>query len=113
MASQTANEGPGPSSAGGSSATSAGGSGGYSSMQWLLAWAVLITVLALLAQTEVGYVAIYYALALMILVLLVTQYKWFANVLAPFTSLQPGLAAPEKSGVTGETAANTANTQTA
>lgn len=84
----------GPTSAGGSSA--ADGSD-YSPFQWLMAWAVLLIVLALLAQTDLGYLAIYYALALMILFLIVTQYKWFAGVLAPFGSLRPGVVAPGES----------------
>lgn len=83
----------GPSSAG----SNAIGSSDYSPFQWLMAWAVLLIVLALLAQTDLGYLAIYYALALAILFLIVTQYKWFAGVLAPFGSLRPGVVAPGES----------------
>ena len=65
----------------------------YSAMQWLVAWVVLITVLVFLARTRLGYLLIYYALAISVVILLVTQYKWFASALAPFQSLKPGVVA--------------------
>lgn len=86
----TTTEEQGPSSPGSNTA----GSGSYTSFQWLLAWTLLIVVLILAARTRIGYLLIYYALALSVLILLVTQYKWFAGVLAPFGSLRPGLVAP-------------------
>lgn len=59
-------------------------------MRWVIAWAVVIMVLALLNRTRLGHTLIYYALALMLLLLLVTQYKWLANVLQPITGKDAG-----------------------
>ena len=70
--------------------SSHGDAGSYTSFQWLLAWVVLFVVLIFLARTRIGYLLIYYLLALSVVFLLVTQYKWFASVLAPFGSLKPG-----------------------
>lgn len=79
----------------------------YSSFQWLLAWVVLLTVLIFLARTRIGYLLIYYALALAIILLLVTQYKWFAGVLAPFGSLRPGVVAPDNTSSGASTSTGT------
>ena len=65
--------------------------GSYPTYRWLLAWAVLILVLFLLNKSRIGHLIIYYSLVLMLLFLIVTQYKWFVGVLAPFGSLGPGL----------------------
>lgn len=65
--------------------------GNFSTFQWLLAWVVLAVVTLLLIRTRIGYLLAYYALALSILFLVVTQYQWFASVLAPFSALAPGL----------------------
>ncbi|MGZ6392508.1 MAG: hypothetical protein ACXWQZ_24990 [Ktedonobacterales bacterium] len=54
-------------------------------MRWVIAWAVVLLLLGLLNRTRLGHTLIYYALALMLLLLVVTQYKWFANVLQPIT----------------------------
>lgn len=59
-------------------------------MRWVIAWAVVIMVLALINRTRLGHTLIYYALALMLLLLLVTQYKWVANVLSPITGKDAG-----------------------
>lgn len=66
-------------------------SSGFSAIQWLVAWTVLIVALVFLAKSRIGYLVIYYALVLSLVFLVVTQYKWFAGVLAPFQSLRPGL----------------------
>lgn len=76
----------GPSTVGSSHADSSS----YSSFQWLVAWTVLIVTLVFLARTRIGYLLIYYGLALLIILLLVVNYKWFAGALAPLNSLKPG-----------------------
>ncbi|MBF6613880.1 MAG: hypothetical protein IVW55_12200 [Chloroflexi bacterium] len=65
----------------------------FSTFQWMLAWVVLLVLLAALNRTRLGHAALYYALLLMLLFLLVTQFAWFKGVLAPFRSLGPGLVA--------------------
>lgn len=53
--------------------------------RWLLAWTVVLLVLWLINKTSLGHVALYYLLALSLVFLVVTQYKWFAQALAPLT----------------------------
>jgi len=69
----------------------AGGSSTFSSFQWIVAWLVLLILLALLNRTKFGHVLIYYSLVVMLIFLLVTNYKWFAGVMAPFRTLTPAL----------------------
>ena len=51
--------------------------------QWMLAWLLLIALLAFASTTEIGHTAIYYLLVLFLLFLLVTQYQFVAQSLAP------------------------------
>jgi uncharacterized membrane protein YgcG len=67
----------------------------YNTVQWLMAWAVLGVVLFLLNKTRLGHALLYYGLVLLLVFMLVTNYRWFTNVLAPFSSLRPGLVPPE------------------
>ena len=69
--------------------------------RWLVAWTMLALLLVALNRTRIGQVLIYYALALMLFFLIVTQFKFFADALAPFAQLGPGLTAGE--GPQGET----------
>lgn len=84
-------------------ATNATTAGAYT-FRWLLAWAVFLFILMLANRTRVGHVTIYYLLVLAALLLLVTQYRWLANVLAPIASLSlqpstiPTATAPAPSG---------------
>lgn len=55
---------------------------------WLIAWIVLGVIIALIIRTAVGYRIVYYALALALLFLLVTNATWIASALAPFNDLQ-------------------------
>lgn len=52
---------------------------------FIASWLVLISVMTLISKTRVGYVIIYYSLLLMILVLLLTEYKQIAPLLNPMT----------------------------
>lgn len=64
----------------------------YPAYRWLAAWAVLLLILWLLNRTTLGHLAIYYALALCLLFLLVTNSQAISWWLAPFTgrkSLNP------------------------
>lgn len=72
-------------------------SGGSSSAQpltsnaaynWIVAWVVLLIVMALIIRTSVGYRIVYYALALTLLFLLVTNAQWIAAALSPFNQIQ-------------------------
>lgn len=51
----------------------------------LLAWAVVLVLVGIANQSRVGHTAIYYLLVLALFLLIVTQYRWFASVLAPIT----------------------------
>lgn len=54
---------------------------------WLLAWGMLILLAILAARTQLGYRLIYYGLALLILFLVLTNYKWFQATLAPLQTV--------------------------
>lgn len=51
----------------------------------LLAWAVVLILVGIANQSRVGHAAVYYLLILALFLLIVTQYRWFATVLAPIT----------------------------
>lgn len=86
------------------SSTNEGGALG-GDFKWLVAWLVLILIIAAANRTRVGQVVTYYALALMILFLVVTQFRFFVAALAPFQNLGPGLSSGSDAGPQGETAA--------
>lgn len=74
-----------------------GAPGGSSSAQpltsnaaynWLVAWVVLLIIMALIIRTNLGYRIVYYALALTLLFLLVTNAQWIAAALSPFNQIQ-------------------------
>lgn len=54
---------------------------------FLASWAVILALLTLASRTRVGYVAIYYGLLLLILILLVTEYAQIAPLLSGVESL--------------------------
>lgn len=56
----------------------------FSAFRWLLAWAVLFFVLTLLNRTRFGHVLVYYGLALILTLLVVTSYGSYVWALAPF-----------------------------
>lgn len=62
-------------------------SGSTSVYGWLLAWFVVIVFLILGARTRIGYSLIYYGLALMLLFLMLTNYKWFAAAVKPLQTV--------------------------
>lgn len=73
---------------------------------WLSAWIVLALILLLFTRTKFGRTFVYYGLLLMIFFLIVTQYKWFVNVLKPFSTLSVGASSAggtvDKSSPAGE-----------
>lgn len=76
------------------SAASSNSAGIYQNdFAWLSAWIVLALILLLITRTGIGRTLVYYALLLMIFFLIVTQYKWFAGVLKPFSTLSLGSTA--------------------
>ena len=60
-------------------------SGGAATFRWLLAWGVVLMLAGLANRSRVGHLLIYYGLVLMLFLLIVTQYQWFSNALAPIT----------------------------
>lgn len=70
----------------------------YTSFQWIMAWLILFILLAFFNKTRIGHLVLYYALVLMILFILVSNAGWFANILAPFQSLTPGLSGTSNAG---------------
>jgi hypothetical protein len=73
-----------------------------------LAYLVIIVLLWAFSKTRIGYAAIYYGLCLILLLLLVTQYRWIAAILAPLSSQTPPPPGPMGisglGGVTGSSA---------
>ena len=53
--------------------------------RWVAAWGIVLLVLWLINRTAVGHVILYYLLVVMLFFLIATQYKWFAQALAPLT----------------------------
>lgn len=51
--------------------------------RWLLAWAIVIALATVLNKTRAGHSFLYYSLWLMLIFLLVTQYKFIAAALEP------------------------------
>ena len=62
-------------------------SGGAAMFRWLLAWAVVLMLAGLANRSRVGHMLLYYLMVLALVFLIVTQYRWFANALAPITGL--------------------------
>lgn len=60
-----------------------------STFRWLLAWAIVIVLAGLANKTRIGHTLMYYMLWLLLLFLLVTQYRYIANALAPVGSPIP------------------------
>lgn len=92
------------SSSSGSNPNDSGASAWETDFRWLVAWLVLLLVLWAINRTAVGRVVTYYALALMLLFLLVTQFKFIAGALAPFASpgIGPGLSSNSDTPDTGQ-----------
>ncbi len=55
----------------------------YATYRWILAWLVMIVLLSYFNTTRIGHVIIYYALALSLLLVVATQYRFFTFALAP------------------------------
>jgi hypothetical protein len=70
-------------SEGGSTQTSGGTDENASTFRWLLAWAIVIVLASLANKTRIGHTLMYYMLWLLLLFLVVTQYKFIAAALAP------------------------------
>lgn len=62
------------------------------SYQWIVAWILVICLAALAAQTEIGYTIIYYGIILLIVFLLVTQWQFISNAVAPIAQHVPTTA---------------------
>lgn len=92
---------PAPSGTGAGALDTTGPATAYA---WLLAWLLVILVLALANRTRIGHTLIYYALVLALVFLIVTQAQWFAAALAPFgtpvTSLDQSASASQGGGGT-------------
>lgn len=80
---------PPPGTPGGFTGVPTGGERGSKTYQWVIGWILLIALLALANQTETGHTVIYYALVLVLVFLLVTQYSFIAGALAPVGEKAP------------------------
>lgn len=54
---------------------------------WLLGWSVFIFFLWLLTRSRAGYALVYYGAWAALILLVLTQYRWFVAVLAPVSGL--------------------------
>lgn len=61
--------------------------GPASAYAWLLAWGVILAVLALINHTRIGHAAIYYTLLLLLFFVLLSNYRFIQTSLAPFQTL--------------------------
>ena len=79
----------GTTSSGGTSdaANSGPKQGKPSAYAWLLAWGVLLATLALINRTKLGHAAIYYGLVLMLVFVILSNYRFVQTALNPFNSL--------------------------
>lgn len=50
-------------------------------MNWLFAWILVIVVGSLITKTDIGYKIVYYSLLLLVVFLVLSQYKWIAKEL--------------------------------
>src|SRR5690348_7684224 len=79
--------------------------GDIDAYRWLLAWVILIFTLALLNRSRLGHAIMYYALALMLILLVVVNYGFFAWALAPFQfigrAVNPGARDTSSTATTG------------
>lgn len=57
--------------------------------RWILAWSILFAMLYAISRTRAGYVAIYYAEALILFFLFATQFQFFRESLLPILSRSP------------------------
>jgi hypothetical protein len=59
------------------------GDHGGSAYRWLIGWGVMLVFLSLFNKTRVGHVMLYYSIWLLLLFLVVTQYKFITAALGP------------------------------
>ena len=58
----------------------------YNDYQYILAYALIIAILAFITRSRIGYVTTYYLLALFCFVLLLLRASWFVDALKPITN---------------------------
>ena len=58
-----------------------------SAYSWLIAWGVLLAALTLINRTKLGHAAIYYGLVLMLVFVILSNYRFIQTSLAPFNTL--------------------------
>lgn len=51
-------------------------------LNWLFAWVFVIILISVITRSEIGYKIVYYSLALLVVFLFLTQYKWFGKELS-------------------------------
>jgi hypothetical protein len=57
--------------------------------RWLLAWLIIIALVIAATRTRTGYVAVWYALVLMLVFLVVSQAQYIVSYLSPLGSPVP------------------------
>lgn len=60
-------------------------SSGLYTLRWLMAWGAALLLFALLIRTRAGYAAAYYLAVLMLVFLLLSQYRFFQSLFQPIT----------------------------
>lgn len=61
---------------------------------WLLAWGTLAVILTLINRTRLGHAVIYYGLVLLIVFILLSNYRFIANALLPFQQQPAAVGSP-------------------
>lgn len=55
--------------------------------QWLVAWVVLLAILALLNRSRVGHALLYYGMLLLLVTLVLTNWRFIVSALSPINLL--------------------------
>lgn len=79
--------------------TGLAGSGNVSAYSWLLAWGVLLAVVTLINKTRIGHAAIYYALLLLLVFVVLSNYRFIQTALIPFASIGASRQGSRQGGV--------------
>jgi hypothetical protein len=64
----------------------------FSGFQYILSYGLVIMLFVMLSKIRAGYVFLYYLLVLCILYVIVVDYQWIAQTIAPVTGTIPATA---------------------
>lgn len=57
--------------------------------RWIVAWSIFLMIIFVINKTKLGHAILYYSLWLLLLFLLVTQYRFIAGALEPLGQKLP------------------------